>query len=77
MVQSQGLSEQNMLRAKTVIVEAVNKGKIQPCLDMVRHGFPINEPIMENGINLLMYVASTSGPTDLAQILQLDPDLNH
>ena len=47
-----------------------------PCLSIIQHGFPIDDPIMDCGVNLLMHVASTSGEEQLVQILELNPDLN-
>ena len=45
-------------RAKTLICDAVKKGNVAPCLSIVQHGFPVDDPIMDVGTNLLMIVSA-------------------
>ena len=46
-------------------------------LKLVQHGFSVNEPIMDCGINLIMHAASSQCSADqFAQLLNLGPDLN-
>ena len=54
-----------------MIVEAVSKKNMSPCLTIVEHGFPINTPIMDCGVVLLMHVAATCGAAEIEQILTL------
>ena len=65
-----------LLRAKTLITDAVKKGNVTPCLSIVQHGFPIDDPIMDVGCNLLMLVAAECNGDQLRQILTLDPNVN-
>ena len=46
------------------------------CLQVIRDGFPVDKPIMDCGMNLLMHVASTCGEEQLTQILDLDLNIN-
>ena len=75
-MEKSGPSEQALTRAKTVIIESLNKGQIKPCIGIIKHGFPIDDPIMDCGVNLLMYVAQTCEPEQLSQILELRPNVN-
>ena len=59
-----------------MIVEAVGKKNMSPCLTIVQHGFPVDSPVMDCGVTLLMHVAATCGAAELEQILGLNPDLN-
>ena len=63
-------------RAKTLIVDAVKKGNVAPCLSIVQHGFPIDDPIMDVGINLLMLVSAECSADQLNEILTLSPNIN-
>ena len=65
-------------RAKTVMITALGKGDINPVLQIVKFGFPVDDPIMDCGVNLLMHVAAARNLTagDLQKILELNPDLN-
>ena len=71
-------NEEALKRAKTVIVTALGKGTIEPVMQIIKFGFPINDPIMDCGVNLLMHVSAAENLTsaDLQEILTLNPDLN-
>lgn len=63
-------------RAKTLMLDAVKKGNVTPCLSIIQHGFPIDDPIADVGTNLLMLVSAECGADDLNKILTLEPDVN-
>ena len=63
-------------RAKQVIQSAIEKKQLTPVLSIVEHGFPVNEPLVYIGANLLMLVADKCTETELNQILPLNPDIN-
>ena len=63
-------------RAKTIIVAAITKGKIDPVIKIHQQLLPINEPIMDGSITTLMLVAGKGTADDIAKVLQLSPDLN-
>ena len=65
-----------LLRAKTLCVDAVKKGNVAPCLSIVQHGFPVDAPIMDVGMNLLMIVAAECSADQVNEILTLEPDVN-
>ena len=67
---------QALARAKNVLYEAVNKKNIQPIVAIINHGFPIDEPIMDAGVNLLMHAAARCQADQLRVILELNPDVN-
>ena len=46
-----------------MLFESVKKGNVQPIVAIINHGFPIDEPIMDSGVNLLMH-ASALFPSD-------------
>ena len=58
------------------MIESINRGNVEACKSIVTHGFPVNDPIMDCGINLLMHVAATCQGSELEQVLTLNPDLN-
>ena len=66
---------QALQKAKVVIMEAINKKKMEPVINIVRHGFPVNEPIIYGGVNLLMHAAGNCNEADLALIMTLEPDV--
>ena len=69
-------SPQALLRAKTLITDAVKKGNVAPCLSIVQHGFPVDDPIMDVGMNLLMLVSAECNADQLREILTLEPNVN-
>ena len=73
MVEDQGLK-----RAKQIVFQAINKGTIDPVLKLIKSGFPINEPIMDNGMNLVIHAASTNAcsASSFAQLLAEGPNVN-
>ena len=66
---------QALAKAKQVIMEAINKKKMEPVLNIVRHGYPVNEPILYGGVNLLMHAAGNCNGDEIAQIMTLSPDV--
>ena len=67
---------QALAKAKTVVVEAIKKKKMEPVISIVKHGYPINDPIMYGGVNLFMHISGTCSAIELNQILPLGPDLS-
>ena len=65
-----------LTRAKTVLFESVKKGNVQPIVAIINHGFPIDEPIMDSGVNLLMHAAALFPSDQLQTILDLNPNVN-
>ena len=65
-----------LLRAKTLITDAVKKGNVAPCLSIVQHGFRVDDPIMDVGMNLLMLVSAECNADQLREILTLEPNVN-
>ena len=57
-------------------MEAINKKKMEPVINIVKHGFPVNEPIMYGGVNLLMHAAGNCTEEELGLIMTLQPDVN-
>ena len=45
-------------------------------MKIVQSGFPINDPIIDCGITILMHVAATCDAECLRQILTLNPEVN-
>ena len=65
-----------LTRAKTVLFESVKKGNVQPIVAIINHGFPIDEPIMDSGVNLLMHASALFPSEQLQTILELNPNVN-
>ena len=65
-----------LTRAKTVLFESVKKGNVQPIVAIINHGFPIDEPIMDSGVNLLMHASALFPSDQLQTILELNPNVN-
>ena len=63
-------------RAKTIIMAAINKGKIDPVIKIHQQLLPINEAIMDGSITTLMLVAGKGTAADIQKVLSLSPDLN-
>lgn len=49
---------------------------MEPVVSIVKHGYPVNDPIMYGGVNLLMHVSGTCSENELNQIMALEPGLN-
>ena len=43
---------------------------------MVQNGFPIDEPLIDGGITILMHIAAIGSAEAIGLILQLNPDIN-
>ena len=63
-------------RAKTIIMTAIRKGKIEPVLKIHQQLLPVDEPLNDGGITTLMLVAGTGNARDITQILSLNPTIN-
>ena len=69
-------SNSESFRAKTIIMTAINKGKIEPVVKILQQLLPVDEPIQDGNITTLMLVAGKGTASDIAQILSLGPDIN-
>ena len=58
------------------MLQSIRKGDLNPCVQIVNHGFPVDNPVVDCGANLLMHVASTCTAQQLETILTLNPDVN-
>ena len=74
MVQAVGADK--IARAKPVIFRQLQKGKVDPVLEIVKMGFPVNHVVTDTGANLLQYAASVCTGQQLESILGLGPDVN-
>ena len=63
-------------RAKTIIMTAINKGKIDPVIKILQQLLPVDEPIMDGSIPSLMLVAGKGSGSDIKKVLGLNPDIN-
>ena len=64
-------------RAKRVLAEALLKGKIRGCLNLVDRGFfPIDEPTTDSGSNMLMYAAANYNAATIGELLARNPEYN-
>ena len=63
-------------RAKQTMVNSINQGVMEPCMNIVQSGFNVNEPIIDCGITILMHVAATCDSECLQKILSLSPEGN-
>ena len=52
-------------RAKTIIMTAINKGKIEPVIKILSQLLPVDEPIMDGNITTLMLVAGKGTGADI------------
>ena len=66
----------NVERAKNIIIQAVNKGKIDPIVTIHQQLVPVDEPIMDGNITTLMLVAGKGQAEDIVKLLALNPDVN-
>lgn len=66
----------NIDRAKNIIIQAVNKGKIDPIITIHNQLVPVDEPIMDGNITTLMLVAGKGNAADIKKLLALSPDVN-
>ena len=48
------------------MVEAIKKRDVKPCCIIVERGFPVNDPILDCGANLLMHVSATCGRSQVS-----------
>ena len=48
-----------MDRVKQTMVNSISQGIMEPCMNIVTSGFPIDSPIIDCGITILMHVAAT------------------
>ena len=60
-------------RAKQSMVGSISQGNMEPCMNIVQSGFPVDDPIIDCGITILMHVAATCDAQQLRQILTLRP----
>ena len=51
-------NEQAIARSKLVIYKAIEQNKDVPIKTIMEHGFPIDAPVHEQGVNTLMLAAS-------------------
>ena len=51
-------SNQALQRSKLVIYKAIEQNKDVPIRTIIEYGFPIDDPVFEQGINTLMLAAS-------------------
>eukprot|EP00353_Schmidingerella_taraikaensis_P016520 CAMPEP_0185602980 /NCGR_PEP_ID=MMETSP0436-20130131/2127_1 /TAXON_ID=626734 ORGANISM="Favella taraikaensis, Strain Fe Narragansett Bay" /NCGR_SAMPLE_ID=MMETSP0436 /ASSEMBLY_ACC=CAM_ASM_000390 /LENGTH=153 /DNA_ID=CAMNT_0028233307 /DNA_START=54 /DNA_END=515 /DNA_ORIENTATION=+ len=58
------------------MLQAITQGNVQMITPMVQGGYPIEEPLMEPGITILMHVSALCGEQAVQQILALQPDVN-
>ena len=65
-----------MVRAKVIMLEAIKKKNLTPIGVIVERGFPVNDPLLDCGANLLMHVSATCGRDEVSKILALKPDVN-
>ena len=63
-------------RAKTIIMTAINKGKIEPVIKILQQLLPVDESIMDGNITTLMLVAGKGSGSDIKRVLALNPDIN-
>ena len=49
---------------------------MEPVIKIVQAGFPINDPIIDCGITILMHVSAMCSKESVEQILALNPDIN-
>ena len=63
-------------RAKQSMVGSISQGIMEPCMNIVQSGFPVDDPIIDCGITILMHVAATCDAQQLRQILTLRPQVN-
>ena len=64
MVQA-GLSQDRINKAKSVIFKQLSRRNVEPVIDIVNAGFPINVSIMDTGANLLQYAVSTCNDSQI------------
>ena len=64
-------------RAKIIICQAVNQGKIDPVVGIINQGLvQLNEPVQDGDITVLMLVAGKGSAEDIQKILDLGPEVN-
>ena len=75
MVEAQ-MDKEKFNRIKAIMIAALNKSDLKACIKIISKGFPIDNPIMDNGVNILMYIAMNKSAAMLSQFLQSNPDVN-
>ena len=63
-------------RAKSMLVSQIHQNNMEPCIKIVQAGFPINDPIIDCEITILMHVSAMCTKESVQQILALSPDVN-
>ena len=53
------INDETKAKAKQVIYRMIVEGNLVPVHKLVQSGFPVHEPIMDCGINLVMHAASS------------------
>ena len=69
-------SDQFVMRAKEIMVNCIINKDVEPCAQIVGRGFPIDAPIINCGITILMHVSAVADAESLRKILTLSPDVN-
>ena len=69
MVDAQSINNEQMNKIKAIMVAAINKSDLKAVMKIVSKGFPIDRPIMDNGVNILMYITMNRSSTTLSQFL--------
>ena len=72
----QAPSSEALSKAKNILAEAINRKDMQPVINIVNKGYPVNEPILYGGVTILMHISGTCTSTELDQVMELNPDLN-
>ena len=49
---------------------------MEPVVSIVKHGFPIDEPIMYGGVTLFMHISATCSADHLNEVMALAPDVS-
>ena len=63
-------------RAKILILDAVDQGDVSSCVSIITHGFPVDSPVVDTDVTLLMLVSAVGTADQLQMILDLDPEVN-
>ena len=68
-------TDEAVVRAKVVILEAIKRKNIDACIKIVRAGFSVDTK-MEVGMTILMFIAGEGTAQMINQFLVLAPDVN-
>ena len=63
-------------RSKEVLTNCIKANDMATVIDLVGRGYPIDQPIINCGITILMHVATHCNAECTRQILTLSPDAN-